>query len=115
MKRLAQLGLRLLTAATSVFIAACYGIPYEGGLHVRVIDSGTRTGIGGIAVGCLDEAGAVLEDGTTDAAGLFDFAGLCAQVAAEDADGAANGAYAARTVPAVDEAYVEVPLDPAPQ
>jgi hypothetical protein len=114
MKLLASWGLRLLTALTSVFIAACYGIPYDRGLRGRVIDSGTQAPIPAIDVSCLDEVGAVLERTSSGAEGEFTFAGFCTQLAAEDVDGAANGTWAAKTVPA-DADYVVVPLDPLPE
>jgi hypothetical protein len=108
----AKLGLRLITAVTSVFIAACYGVTYLR-LRVQVVDSGTQAAIPGISVGCLDSDGTLIEEGITAANGEFEFSGECVRVAAEDVDGAENGSYAARVV---DSPYspLVIPLEPVP-
>jgi hypothetical protein len=121
MRLIARWGLRLVTAATSVFIAACYGIPYDGP-GGRVVRRGTvdlfpeerDVGIPGIDVSCLDVDGAILERDLTGEDGAFYMHGPCTAIAAEDVDGDANGgAFSPRTVP-VEGDYVRIELVPAP-
>jgi hypothetical protein len=114
MRRLARLALKLLTGASSVFIAACYGVPYdERWLWGEVRDAQTLAPIAGIRVACLDEGGEV-SSAMTDGAGEFHVPGTCAELRAEDVDGAANGAYAPKTVPASGLSWVELELEPLP-
>jgi hypothetical protein len=104
--------LKLISAAGTVFIAACYGVPYEF-TRGRVIDAGTQAGIAGIEVDCLGETGTSIEVATSDAWGDFQMSVACAELALSDVDGAANGAYAAKTI-AVTTNYVLVDLEPLP-
>lgn len=113
MRGLARLALKLLTGASSVFIAACYGVPYdEDGVEGVVVDARTRVPIPGILVHCLDGE-AELARQPTDGQGEFLFLARCTEVRAEDVDGAAGGAYATETVPC-DAGHVLVELDALP-
>ena len=111
MKRLARLGLKLITGAGTVFIAACYGVIYEG-TRGRVVDSGTDAGIPGLDVGCMDGTRLVDSD-TTDASGDFQMSAGCTELVVTDTDGTANGAYADKTVPATGD-FTLILLDPLP-
>jgi hypothetical protein len=115
MRGLARLALKLLTGASSVFIAACYGVPYDGEeLDGLVLDAQTRAGIPGVRVGCLYGGDEVNFD-MTDDQGAFHMRGPhCAEVRAEDLDGAVNGAYATKTVPCDGSGNVVVELDLLP-
>jgi len=111
MRRFARLALKVLTAGGTVFIAACYGVKWErteGG----VVDSGTRLGIPGIEVGCLDGAETIAVV-TTDEGGYFHVTATCTELVVTDVDGAANGSYVGKTAPVTD-GYMEIPLDPQP-
>lgn len=122
MRLLARWALRLVTAATSVFIAACYGVQSElqGGRVVRagaVPLGGARAidvGIPGIEVSCLDAEGALLEQTVTGEDGDFFTREPCAALAVADVDGDANGGlFAPRTLP-VEGDWTRIQLEPAP-
>jgi hypothetical protein len=111
MRRFAELALKLVTAGGTVFIAACYGVMYDRTAG-RVIDSGSRLGIPGIEVGCLNgtETIAVV---TTDAGGDFLVSATCTELVVTDVDGPTNGSYVGKTVPVID-GYMDIELDPQP-
>jgi hypothetical protein len=111
MRRFAKLALKLVTAAGSVFIAACYGIPFEG-TRGTVVDSGTGAGIPGIDVGCIDGTGQIDSD-TANEYGQFNMAATCTELVATDVDGAANGSYVGKTVPVTGDPTI-IKLDPQP-
>lgn len=113
-KRICQGALRVVTAVSPVFLAACYGPqympapdsePYPPDLLLednasqvvrkgRVIDAVTKEGISGIRVGCVTTA---VEKPFvfTDADGAFELVlpeeGLCTAFAFDDVDGALTG------------------------
>jgi hypothetical protein len=113
MRGLARLALKLLTGMSTVFIAACYGVPYPEHVTGRVRDALTLLGIPGIRVGCLDGGDETSYD-LTDEAGDFYVPGSCAELRVEDVDAEANGAYASKTVLAEGLREVIVDLDRLP-
>lgn len=113
MKTLARFALRLLTGIGTVFIAACYGIPYQL-RQAKVVDAQTKAGIPGILVSCLESGGGAVEQETTDAQGETAIRERCFEYRAEDVDAAANGTYATKTVPNPGDAPLVIELDPVP-
>jgi hypothetical protein len=115
MKTLARLALRLLTGAGTVFIAACYGVPYDGVLRAgKVVDAQTRAAIPGILVSCLGSGGSTIDQAHTDGQGEVELRGECIEYRAEDVDGATNGTYATKTIADAGEIPFVIALDPIP-
>lgn len=121
-KRICKSALRVVTAVSPVFLAACYGPGYyppndyiptpsdivDDGSHevIRkgiVIDSATQKGIPGIRVGCVTQ-GLDKPYAVTDAEGRFSIVlpdeGLCTGFAFDDVDGQLNGGkYVSQILP----------------
>jgi hypothetical protein len=114
MKALANVALRLLTGVSTVFIAACYGIPREFRTG-KVVDAQTKAPIPAIVVSCLDSQAAAIEQDATSAQGEFVLPERCFEYRAEDVDAAENGSYATKTVPDPADAPLVIEMDPAPQ
>ncbi|BDG01139.1 peptidase associated/transthyretin-like domain-containing protein [Anaeromyxobacter oryzae] len=116
MRRLERLTLGLVSSVVTVFIACCYGIPYAFSKGGKVVDAGTKLGIGGIRVSCADRSESTWADGS------FYFAFHpgepdCAALRFEDVDGADNGAYQPKLVEGVppgEQRDLLVELDPVP-
>ncbi len=112
-KRICEGALRVVTAISPVFLAACYGPQYypmdttyprnselvdDGQTEVvrngRVVDAVTKQGIPGIRVGCMTQA-ADKPFTFTDENGEFSLIlpdeGLCTAFAFDDVDGALTG------------------------
>jgi len=105
----------LIGVAIPVFIAACYGMPYQYTKQGRVIDRQTQGGIGHIKVSCV-QSGQTSTTTYTDAQGQFilDYDIPCDELQVTDVDGADNGAYQQRAVPFCDDCpEIVVELDPA--
>lgn len=118
MRWLARAALAALGSFSSVFIACAYGTPWRYTKSGHVLDAGTKQGIPGIQVACVDAASIVMRQTMTGASGRFEL-GLdveCDALAFTDVDGAENGAYAAASLPFAsdDEPDLVVELTPAP-
>lgn len=137
MKPVAAWLLRLVTLISPVFIAACYGMPFERHLTGKVVASATGLAIQGIKVSCaskpdggywylnIDSAGYQLTDGgyyvagtpsVTDGSGNFDLRcrGPVEHLLAQDIDGAEHGGpYADKAVPVPqsDDTSVIIAMD----
>lgn len=111
MRSVAMWLLRAVTTTVPVVIAACYGMAYRYTRQGRVVDRATGQGVAGMKVTCA-QGGATASTGADGAFTLPDD-DRCDSVQVEDADGAANGAYAPgnATLPRGHQETV-IPVDP---
>ncbi|MBN2497161.1 MAG: hypothetical protein JXR96_21390 [Deltaproteobacteria bacterium] len=101
MRLISKFLLWIVSALSSVAIAACYGTFYEYDRSGRVLDAETLAGIPGIQVTCL-AGGQELDVTFTYDDGRFTVYAYeaCEQLCFEDVDGEQNGGeYARRCVP----------------
>jgi hypothetical protein len=131
MKWLAKPILWLMTSAIPVFIAACYGSPYDGNgpdngdnegkrfLKGKVVKPGGE-GIPGIEVSCLTDAA----DAGIISSRVFTMAddgafvleappGGCVSLRAADVDGPENGSFESKEAPVTGDEDLIIELTPA--
>lgn len=108
MRIVADYILKAITLGVPVFLAACYGAPYQQASYSqrrvgKTIDKDTKAPIPGLRVSCvtIEDAGPqVTATASSGADGRFQLNAIeaCNTIKVEDVDGAANGSYATKEV-----------------
>ena len=101
MRSVSRYLLGFVTCVVPVFIAACYGMAYTFSQRGKVIDSGSKAGIAGLRVQCLNEVKVVTDMTHTATDGAFalhaESSSACRTVAVDD-DREAGPRYAPTSV-----------------